>query len=70
MIWFCFRGKHRNRIFIMSYRVKHTKFVIQRLEDAKRKRTIAICIIAGSAVLLSTFYQFTQSPAIPKTKRV
>lgn len=54
----------------MSYRVKHTKFVIQRLEDAKRKRTIAICIIAGSAVLLSTFYQFTQSPAIPKTKRV
>lgn len=54
----------------MSNRVKHTKFVVQRLEDAKRKRSIAIGIIAGSAIILSTLYQCIQSPAIPKTKRV
>ncbi|KAF3430795.1 hypothetical protein E2986_08262 [Frieseomelitta varia] len=60
-------GKHRNRIFIMSNR---TKFVLHRLEDAKRKRTIAVYVIAGSAILLSSIYQFARSPEIPKTKRV
>lgn len=54
----------------MSNRVKHTKFVIQRLEDFKRKRTIALAVLSGSAVILSSIYWFAQSPPIPKTKRV
>ncbi|KAK1131311.1 hypothetical protein K0M31_017598 [Melipona bicolor] len=54
----------------MSNRVKHTKFVIQRLEDFKRKRAIAVAVLSGSAILISSFYWFAQSPPVPKTKRV
>lgn len=44
------------------------KFKIVRLENNKRLMIIRVCAAASVAVLATTFYQWTQTPQIPKNK--
>lgn len=44
------------------------KFKIVRLENNKRLMIIRVCAAVSVTVIATTFYQWTQTPQIPKNK--